>query len=1318
MQTTAAQSPFYEQFERHEVLPPQWYSPAGVETEENAFYSWTYPRTEPFTSHYTDYGIFQRPVNSGASGDENVYLSDVTNRMETEGADNLGSRQFFTDSGGTELPYYLLTPPDYDPDDTTTTYPLLMVLHGQGGVGKTTPTQESLFMALDENQQQFPAFVLSPTFPERPVDYADENDPNGELKKTEVFDAFMELVDQLMDDERIDTDRIYSTGFSMGGATTWTILFERPDLLSAAAPFAGGPGGNDLTRTVAEAALFKDTAIWSGIGTHDFIGASWGSLGALNYRMMYDKVRQAGHGAIRHWEIPDMDHSSSLHFRRLLATVEWMFAHRKGQDIDPGFMHVPHDATVETNGSVRLEGYAFGRPEATHYEWTHDGATLTGEDGPVLELDQLTPADSGKYAVTAFYPDGSSITSPEGRLEVLPTRAPKIVSSPEDATAYTGKEVVFSVEVEGTGPISYVWSHDGTPLTESADIAGVDTQALTLSDLSLAAAGTYTLSATNSEGSATTSVDLVMENNPYYETQDLRAWIPDTDTLPVLRGILVNGNGAGSNNMAAANNPLIQEWALQHGFIVIGTSIGNMGEQPEWDTFVSQLDTIASQSGRPELNHAPMLFWGHSMGGQSAYGAARGLPDRMIAFNVNKGSNYVRDHGSDPWHIPALMIAGESDTDLRRDNIRGLFEEGRAEGAPWAWLEEHGVGHSLGNSMQIVFAFFDEILPLRYPDDPDNVPTATAAPTLIPVDQSTGWLVEDGQAAWSTGYSDIEAQSAFTGDPLTRGWVPTERMARLYRTLASYVDDFNLRLDNGKHFIIDRPHDSLKSFDGEVAATVRYAPSESLPFGFDLIGSPDWTEIRIYDYDQLIETIPASSETRFDLELDLDHTQPSNVIHMEMDLSNGEKRTSFMIFAKSTDTEPLHFIRAPRDSAALAGGTVRLSASVGGSGPLSYQWSKDGSDIAGATDSMLELSNLSAADEGDYVLTVDGPDGQTLVSDPVSVSVGEGDTFWQRINFQTGSIPAPQGWLADLGGLYGDRGNGESYGWLEEPHAMRQRFNLENPAPSVMHDGLAIPDGAEWEMDVPNGLYRVRLVAGDPDSTDQRQAFSLNENFFFNETTTPDEAVFDHVTPTPDDRWVDRTMTVAVWEGKLRLAPSDLAPDAKVAFLEIDRIYRTVSESEAVIAATPESGLLPLEVDFSTHRSWIKTGESIQSASWDFGDGSSPATGESVTHTFDDPGDFTVTLNLTDSTGAESTDTHQISVGIPVPTITTQPQDVTVPVGDPLNLSVVAEGYGTLEYEWLRSGQVVSGQTAATLDVASATTADSGSYSVRVTNGG
>lgn len=1299
-----AEDSFLAQFDRFEPLPRRLYSPGKLEEDRSGFNNHTYPRTEPFPSHYRDYGLFLRPADSNADTGGTAYVNEIEARMAGEGKANLGERIMWTDSAGTPLPYFLLMPPGYDPNDTETTYPLLLVIHGQGGLGGSTPTWEAEFLALEENRQQFPMFVLSPTFPSRPTTNPDED---GVIHPTAYFDAFMELIDELMTDERIDSERIYSTGFSMGGNTTWTILFERPELLAAAAPFAGAAGVFDATRTAERVAEFKDTAIWGGIGIHDYIGASWGPLGSWNGRLSYERVRDAGHGAIRMWEVTDLDHSSRVHQRRLLATVDWMFSLRRGDAIEPGFMHVPYDVTAEMNDSVRFEGWAFGRPEATHYEWRRDGVVIVGEDGPLLELEEIGAADAGKYTVTAFFPDGSSITSPEGRLEVLAARAPEVISAPAFRSALEGDAIELAVDVAGSMPYGFSWEHDGQPLSDGAGVEGAETSTLTLSDLTTEDSGTYTLTITNAVGSATVSIELAVEKNFYYEANRVRAWIPDEDTLPVIRGILFAGNGAGSNNKVAANNPLLQDWALQKGFVVMGTAAGNLGEDDAWNQFMSSLNSVINDSGRLELHHAPVLYWGHSMGGQQAYGMARRIPERMVAFIVNKGANYVKESGVDPWNVPALMIAGETDSDLRRDNIRNLYLEGRAEGAPWALLEEYRQSHSTGNSMHIAFGFFEDILPLRYPEDPANVPTNSTSPTLLTLDQNDGWLVKTGHPEWSTGFVDIFPQQGYTGDPLAHGWVPTRGVAYLYRALASYVNpNITVRNNQGKYFFHDLPYNPREGFSGETDALGRFAPGEPILYGFDLVGSPDWTEIRIYSYDELIHTIPASSGTRFEVELLLDADQPSHAVHMVMDLADGSQRTSFIYFFTPRELEPLAFARAPWDSSAFAGETVRLHAAVTGTGPVSYQWYKDGSAIAGATEHLLELADLSAGDEGDYTLHVSGPNGQILISEPATVSLGEGSTVWQRINFQLPHPPAPRGWLADSGELFGDRGNGETYGWLEEPFAVRNRYNLVPPSPSFLYDSLAIMRGRSWAIEVPNGKYRVRLVSGDPEFPAGRQSFTLNGEPLYSISTNAE-----HI-------WADGVAAVWVWENELRIDPTMIAVDEKVAFLEVERIYQTVSASEAVITATPESGLLPLAVDFSTHRSWIKTGESITEASWDFGDGSSTVTGETVTHTFTDPGDFIVTLTLTDSSGAVSTATKTISVGVPVPVITTQPEPQTLPVGDTLTLTAAAGGYGTLTYQWTRNGTPVAGQNAATLEISNAQTSDAGLYRVEVTNDG
>jgi hypothetical protein len=60
----------------------------------------------------------------------------------------------------------------------------------------------------------------------------------------------------------------------------------------------------------------------------------------------------------------------------------------------------------------------------------------------------------------------------------------------------------------------------------------------------------------------------------------------------------------------------------------------------------------------------------------------------------------------------------------------------------------------------------------------------------------------------------------------------------------------------------------------------------------------------------------------------------------------------------------------PQDQTVAIGGSVTLSVSATGTGPLSYQWTKNGAPINGATDATLALSNVQAGDSGYYAVAV------------------------------------------------------------------------------------------------------------------------------------------------------------------------------------------------------------------------------------------------------------------------------------------------------------------------------------------------------------
>ncbi len=56
----------------------------------------------------------------------------------------------------------------------------------------------------------------------------------------DLFEVLTEFIDTWRQAENVDTDRVYITGGSMGGYTTWQMCLSHPDWFAAAVPVCGG----------------------------------------------------------------------------------------------------------------------------------------------------------------------------------------------------------------------------------------------------------------------------------------------------------------------------------------------------------------------------------------------------------------------------------------------------------------------------------------------------------------------------------------------------------------------------------------------------------------------------------------------------------------------------------------------------------------------------------------------------------------------------------------------------------------------------------------------------------------------------------------------------------------------------------------------------------------------------------------------------------------------------------------------------------------------------------------------------------------------
>ena len=137
----------------------------------------------------------------------------------------------------------------------------------------------------------------------------------------------------------------------------------------------------------------------------------------------------------------------------------------------------------------------------------------------------------------------------------------------------------------------------------------------------------------------------------------------------------------------------------------------------------------------------------------------------------------------------------------------------------------------------------------------------------------------------------------------------------------------------------------------------------------------------------------------------------------------------------------------------------------------------------------------------------------------------------------------------------------------------------------------------------------------------------------------------------------------------------------------------------AAITATPTSGKAPLTVTLDGSRSSDSDG-SVRAFSWAYSDGAAGATGATTSRTFASPGNFVVTLTVTDNDGATGSATQTISVAAnvaPTAAITATPTSGKAPLTVAFNGSGSADPDGTITgYAWtFGDGGTATGATPA-----------------------
>jgi hypothetical protein len=428
--------------------------------------------------------------------------------------------------------------------------------------------------------------------------------------------------------------------------------------------------------------------------------------------------------------------------------------------------------------------------------------------------------------------------------------------------------------------------------------------------------------------------------------------------------------------------------------------------------------------------------------------------------------------------------------------------------------------------------------------------------------------------------------------------------------------------------------------------------------------------------------------------------------------------------AALTVISPVSITTQPTAQSVIAGNTATFSVVATGSAPLTYQWSKDGVAISGATAASYALAATTAANAGSYTVLITNSVGSvtsaaatltvnpagvapSITTQPLGQSLGLGTSATLNV-VATGTSPL-------------------AYQWSKNGTAITGATSA-----SLTFSSLSASDVGSYTVVVSNALGSVTSAAA---------VLTINSPPTIitqpvNQTVVAGSTVTLSVTATATGnityRWTKGVVssgrggstiftTITGADASTLIIPNATAADAGVYFVTVSNASASISSGMvAVTVNTPPTissqPISSLTYSGTTYAITVSaSGTSPLNYQW-FKDGAAISGAVSSSYaltgsTLNKAGSYYVVV-----TNVAGSVTSNTSTVVTPPLITTQPASSSVTAGASATFSVVANGTAPLTYQWSKNGVSIPGATAATYAITSTSSSDAGTYRVVVTN--
>jgi hypothetical protein len=389
---------------------------------------------------------------------------------------------------------------------------------------------------------------------------------------------------------------------------------------------------------------------------------------------------------------------------------------------------------------------------------------------------------------------------------------------------------------------------------------------------------------------------------------------------------------------------------------------------------------------------------------------------------------------------------------------------------------------------------------------------------------------------------------------------------------------------------------------------------------------------------------------------------------------------------------PPAWVTQPTGTSLYVGDNFKMSGLASGTFPLTYQWQKNGVNLAGATNTSLIFNPLQSTNAGNYTLVANNPYG-TITSAVAVVQL----TPFALTNVLAGYWNFDDGSGSSIAADSSPNGNTATLVNFPDTTVewVTGRINgAVNFNPASVNEYASIPDSpslnfnsnltftiAAWVKGPPAQISGAGIVAKGQGGINEQYALDVHTDLL----------------PTPGYRFYVRNAAGGSIVLTTPVAPNNqwqhivATYDGNFALMN----FYVNGQPVATNAAAPTSLLAD-----NNHEVTIGSREQNGTSGYNFG----------FVGTIDDVRLYNRALSAND------VQTLFAAAGGLAPVFYTQPQGASKYVGDGLFLSALVDGSTPLSYQWQNSGVNVAGATGSSLTLTNLQLSDAGNYILIATN--